>query len=73
MGEEYKMEQIKKALKHWEKIGHGVNNTYCPACKSQGHTLIVHSDETYITGICMKCACAARIARTKPAADKKSD
>ena len=51
MGEEYKMEQIKKALKHWEKIGHGVNSTYCPACKSQGHTLIVHSDETYITGI----------------------
>ena len=66
MGEEYKMEQIKKALKHWEKIGHGVNSTYCPACKSQGHTLIVHSDEKYITGICAECSSAGRILKSNP-------
>lgn len=66
MGEIYKMLEIQAALKRWEKSNNGTNAIYCPVCKREGHTLIVHSDEKYITGICAECSSAARIVRSKP-------
>ena len=64
MGEEYKMLEIQAALKRWEKSSNGTNAIYCPVCKREGHTLIVHSDEKYITGICAECSSAGRILKS---------